>query len=84
MGREEETPQVKTQGGPELPTDVPDYATEAVYSDGQYFNFSKSIQYIATCSYNIEVIEYHSLGKFHSWNFSCEKIHVKIFSSSWV
>ena len=25
---------------------------------------------------------YHSLGKVHSWNFSCEKFHVKIFSSS--
>ena len=29
-GKEEETPQVKTQRGPELPTDVPDYATEAI------------------------------------------------------
>ena len=28
--------------------------------------------------------EYRSLGKVHSWNFSCKKIHVKMFSSSWV
>ena len=24
------------------------------------------------------------LGKVYSWNFSCEKCHIKIFSSSWV
>ena len=30
------------------------------------------------------IIDYRSLGKVHGWNFSCEKFHVKIFSSSWV
>ena len=26
----------------------------------------------------------YGLGKIHCWKFSCEKFHVKIFSSSWV
>ena len=33
----------------------------------------------STYMYNIEVIEYRSLGKFHSWNFSCEKFMLKYF-----
>ena len=38
----------------------------------------------ASVSFDVGCTVYRSLGKIHCWKFSCEKIRVKIFSSSWV